>query len=779
MKSPSKNGILAVLTLLFFSKPVLATDTPFMIVPKGDMTYSQLQQLAQAGWLTEGDVAPGELTRFDVARLVVKAERNSNEFIVAQAQATPSSEDMLLPPPPEEGSTGTATKLSGEEGPTTLTPAQKAAARAAAEKSLRSLEEAYQYELKSVKDQFNSLETQANQVDADQYDLRKHLKGITQYPTLAIHGTGRAFGLSQQYSGNDPSFAGDPGVPSSLFTPGVRETLGYLDLNPVGQVSKEVKWNLILRLGSTFNPNDSPSFALRRITMDFNPPWLSATVGDFDEAYTPFTLWNRNTLDLNWMPEMWARQDDYYKYESFLNHEPYWPFRGLKLGESLMWPESDLVQSLKTSVFVDMIQEGFIDNGGYYVGPDQYTSWLIGGMAALKSPKWWSGTMSWQAGVDFYGIILDEPLNSVQPSPGYNPNDINTWAHQYLIGSVKPDVKAGLGDDVYVGATGEYAFSSYQDNKMNPNSVTSDFAFMGGPYLKFDNSSISVNYLYVDPYYYSPLAQTRQDAVTQLPETASQVSPWLFEAPLRSQYFLAGVPRASAIFGFYDRTVDNVFPYGMATPNRYGVGLDMDVQALKQNSLKIKGSAYLVSEIQGNLVLDSTGNYNLVDALTGSTRSFTYLNFGPSFNLAPYIGFERDLEVGVNFRYEETDSLLGTLTSTWVIGGVRADVLPVWEISAAFSERDANGTDEGYGNTQNTLWARYPFLFDTTDIGQYQPFTVSGSVQSLSLTNSFRVNQNSSIYLDYVWTTGNMLPTNPNQGTVNNSFAEVSYEVKF
>ena len=765
---------MAAFSVFSFAKPLQATEDPFAEVPKGVPAYSELQQLAQAGWLSGQDVAPADLTRFDVARLVEKAERHSGEIVVAQATSSPG--DMLLPPPPEEGSTGTAAKTEAEAGPTTLTAAQKAQARAAAEKSLHNLEEAYQYELKMVKDQLKSIQDEAAQVDSDQYDLRKHLKGITQYPTLAIHGVGRAFGISQQFSGNDPSYVYDPSVPSGLFTAGVRSTLGYLDLNPVGQVSKEVRWNLILRLGSTFEPNDTPSFNLKRITMEFNPPWLSATVGDFDEAYTPLILWNRNTLDLRWTPEMWARQDDYYKYESFLNHEPNWPFRGLKLGESLMWPDSDLVQSLKASAFVDMIHEGFVDNGGFYVGPDQYTSWLIGGMAALKSPKWWAGSMPWQASLEFYGLILDEPLNSVQPTPGYNPNDLNSWAHQYLVGSVRPDVKAGLGDDVYVGATGEYAFSSYQDNKMDPNSVTSDFAFMGGPYLKFGNSSISVNYLYVDPYYYSPLAQTRQDAVTQLPEATSELSPWLFEAPLRSQFFLNGVPRASAIFGYYDRTVDNVFPYGMATPNRYGVGLDMDVQALNQNALKIKGSAYLVSEIQGNLVL-SGGNYALVDAPTGSTRSFTYLNFGPSFNLAPYIGFERDLEVGVNFRYEETDSLLGSLTSTWIIGGVRADVLPAWEISAAFSERDANGTEESIGG--NTLWARYPFLFDSTDAGSYQPFTVNGSVQSLGFTNSFKVNRNSSIYLDYVWTTGNMLPTNPNQGTVNNSFTEVTYEVQF
>ena len=258
-------------------------------------------------------------------------------------------------------------------------------------------------------------------------------------------------------------------------------------------------------------------------------------------------------------------------------------------------------------------------------------------------------------------------------------------------------------------------------------------------------------------------------------------SPDLFSPLLRNQYFLSSLPRAGGIFSFYDRTQDNTFPYGLATPNREGVGGELDIKAFQKDALKIKGSVYFVNEISGNLVVNSSGNgYVPVDSPSGTTlvpvRNFTYVNIGPSFNFGPAFGMDRDLEIGTNVRYEQTDSELGTLTSTWVIGGIRADILPVWEFVLAYGWQQANGTEAGYNGT---LWARYSYLYDNSDLGSYAPVTVNGTNQSIRVSNNFKVNKNSTIYLDYDYTTGNLLPISANQGTLNNQFAEVTYEVRF
>ncbi|HTC22267.1 MAG TPA: hypothetical protein VK859_15525, partial [bacterium] len=591
-----------------------------------------------------------------------------DEIVVAQA-------DMDIPPPPDANAPASSNDTIA--APTTQTEATAAAndeaARAQAIKSLNSLEEAYQYELKLVKDKVQALTDKVNDIDAQQYDLRKRIKGISQFPTIAVHGLGRFLGYAQQYSGN---YSG-----VTFTEPGSRLTFGFLDLEPEGTVSKEVNWDTILRIGSTFEANQSPTFDLRRITMNFNPPWFSAKVGDFDESYTPLTLWNRNDLDLAYQPEMWARWDDLTKYESFLNNEPNWPLRGLKIGSDIMWPDSSVVDELKGSVFVHMIRNGFNDNGGWYIGPNEFTDLVFGGTAEVKSQKWYLGGISVQAAVDTYGLIYDEPLDTEQPGSPYNAFTPSTWAHQYLLESVKPDLKVGLGGDLYVGGTMEYAGSSYQDNKQNPDSVFTDFALLGGPYVQFGKSRISLNYLNVGPYYYSPLAQTRQDAVTTATSFLNYLqSPDLFDPLLRNQYFLSDLPRAGEIYGFYNRALDNTFPYGLATPNREGFGGELDVKTLENDALKVKGSVYFVQEISGNLVVNTAGTgFVPVDSPAGTTlvpiRNFTYINLGPSFNFGHFIGFERDLEVGTNFRLEQTNSDLGTLTSTWIIGGIRADVL--------------------------------------------------------------------------------------------------------
>lgn len=766
----------------------------FSTVPVGDITYTQLRQLVEAGFLSPGDLAP-TLTRYDVAELILKAE--SQEIVVAQADAIP-------PPPSDNSSSSNATSTSPANSSSTTKPAgsndmelpspgdvigpnsaaeatapatvdtgaQEEAARLEAIKSLNSLEEAYEFELKLVKDKVDALSGKVDDVDAEQYDLRKRIKGISQFPTVAVYGYGRAFGLADQFYEN--------GV-TGLF--GDRASFGFLDLNPTGTVSKEVKWNAIIRLGSNLESDTPGEFVLRRVTMDFNPPWFSAKIGDFDESYTPLMMWNRDSLDLAYKPEMLARQDDYAKYESFLNDEPNWPLRGLRIGTDVMWPDSTVLDELKSSFFAHMIRNGFNDNGGWYLGPNEFTDWIFGGTVKAASPKWYLGGISAQATIDTYGLIYDEPIDTEAPGSPYGPFDPSTWAHQYILGSVKPDLKVGLGDDFYVGGTMEYANSSYQDNKQASSSVFTDFALLGGPYVQFGNSRITLNYLNVGPYYYSPLAQTRQDSVNPLDPTYN-FWPDFFMPTVRNQYFLSDLPRAGGIYGFYDRTVDNTFPYGLATPNRRGFGGEVDIKTLEKDSLKVKGSAYFVQEISGNLVVNTAGTgFVPVDSPTGTTivpvRNFTYVNVGPSFNIGPYLtGFNRDLEIGTNIRYESTTSELGTLNSFWIIGGVRADVLPVWEVSVAYSSRTANGVEAGYNGT---LWARYPYLYDNSDLGAYTPISVDGKDTSLQISNGFKINRNSTLYIDYSFSTTNMvqLTSLPLPADLTMNFGEVTYEIKF
>jgi hypothetical protein len=178
------------------------SDRLFETVTMSDVTYTQLKKLAKVGFLTDADSAY-PLTRYDVARRLLKAREKAGEIVVAQA------DDMELPPPPGEGEVSdTSSSSSGSDelmapGESSAAAPTQTDAEAIAEalKTLRTLEEAYKWAVDRVKGKLKTVQTKANDVDAQQYDLRKRLKGMDQFPKVAVHGTGRFYALSNQYSG--------------------------------------------------------------------------------------------------------------------------------------------------------------------------------------------------------------------------------------------------------------------------------------------------------------------------------------------------------------------------------------------------------------------------------------------------------------------------------------------------------------------------------------------------------------------------------------------------
>jgi hypothetical protein len=784
MKRTSKLAALLGLFGLTAAAPLWAADSTgvsdlFAVVQAQDATYAQLDQLEKAGLLPAGS-SRAPLTRYEVAEDILTAKNRYQQIALASDDAAmlPSVDDLSAAttsaPAPDAGTSASAAAAPVTESDEDL---QKAAL------SLGSLQEAYQYELKAVQGSKDSVLKDADGLNAAQYDIWKRLKGIEEYPTVAWHGLGRAFLINQQYYG-DTSALG-------LTHSSTHTQWAYLDFKPEGVVDKEIRWNIILRYQSQLESTQSAAIDLltvRRATMDYNAPWLSATLGDFDEAYTPLTLWNRDNLDLEYMPEMIAREDDTLKYESFLNDEPKWPFRGARVGTALLWPDSDLLDRFSVSGLASLIRNGFNDTSGqaFYFGPSNFSDFIFGAKAELKSKRWYLGGASVQLTLDGYAVVLAQPLGTNTPNSIYVQFNPDTWAHHYQTASEKHSIDIGLGDDASLGGTWENSEAVYQDDTRDNNKIVEDYAILAGPYFKFGHSKISLSFLHVGPYYYSPLAQTRQDDVTSTSLTAGgAVTPDLFTAPLVSQFFLNDIPRAGGIFTFYDRTQDNTFPYGLATPNRQGGGIDLDVKTLEKDALQIKGAAYLVQEISDNLVEQGTPGGYVPVAVDGTgaastpIRNFVYVNLGPSLNLAPSLGLTQDLIVGVNARFEQTSSSIGTLTSAWFLGGAQVGLFPWWEMAASYSDQEINGSEAGMNGT--TL-ARYSYIFDDSDLGSYSVFTINGSNQSLRLSSVFNIDRHSKLALDYDLTGGTAVPyvgALPPGQKVNNQYAEVTYEIQF
>ncbi|HVZ79313.1 MAG TPA: hypothetical protein VHE12_00780 [bacterium] len=803
MKPTSKPFLIPVLGLLLLAgagAQVSATERAglFSLVPQGDPAYTRLKALESDGLLAPGD-SKGPLTRFEMAERIFKAETKFKEVVVAQA-------DMDLPPPPPDAgaplppgdnaaNTANTGNASDSLSPAESLPLWKDPKKVEeAEKNLQNLQEAYDFELKLVRDQKDDLDAKLSKAEADQFDLWRSVRGITEYPSVSIHGVGRAMGIGQQYFGT---------YTNSFFdNTGNRQAFGYLDLEPTGSVSKELRWKGIIRLGSSFLPktsspslfnalgaSESPEIGssstfyndflqLRWVEAKFNPEYMSVSLGDFYEAYSPFTLWGRDSEDLFYKPEPMARWESIAKYETFMDRQPELPFRGLRIGTALGWPDSKVLESASASGFVHMIRQGFNDGGGgWYMGSNIFTDLILAGKGTIKSKKWYAGGMSWQVSADAYGIILDEPLDSTQPGSPYGQFNTATWAHQYMIGSVAPTLRVGVGDDVYLGAQYEGAFASFQDDKRNTDSTISDYAMSFGPFFQFGDSKVSLTYLNVGPNYYSPLAQTRDVA----PGNTLLVGPESLNFQPMSQFFLSSVPRAGAIFGYYDRTLDNVFPYGLATPNREGFGGEIDIKTLEKKSLRIRAAAYFLDEISGNFVVNSGGTgYTGLDTTAGGEvpkRNFVYFNLGPSIDIGPGAGLSTPFVIGTNVRFEETSSVAGTLDSLWVLGGVEAGLFPGWQVGGSFGTRSFSGSEMGIGGVPT---ARATYLFDNTDLGQYSVFTVNGYDNQLILSTTLETGRNTKVHFDYSFDWTNELPYDgPISGTLNNEFMELTYETEF
>jgi hypothetical protein len=747
-----------------FLRAQATTDRLFETVAKNDGVYGQLRLLANAGILDVSDAA-APLTRYDVAKRIQKARIKYDAIVVAMNAADvppPPEDDKALP---EAGNTSPGesnASVAGNEEVVVPKPKEVSIEEVAA--TLHTLEEAYSYELKALQDRVQALKDKADELETNQYATRKKLKSLLYAPQIAIHGLGRASAYGEKQYGD--AVSGPATVASS----------GFLDLTPVGIVSKELGWDATLRFYSGFKPDATDAISVRRISVRFDPPWLSMKAGDFEESYTPLMLWNRDAEDLRYEPEVYNRWKTQSLYENYLDQEPAFHFRGFKVGSSVMWPDSNILESVSASTFAHMIRNGLDDteaSTGWYFGPQMFSSWLFAGTAEVKSKKWFLGSKTLQATVDAYGVQARDLLGTDTPGSTYVSDESATWAHRYQVGSLKPDLRFGLDAEHSVGIQGEYAFSRYRDDEMDAAKTVDDFAVLGGPYLKAGDSKLQFNYLNVGPYYYSPLAQTRQSSY--VPNSAGTA----FNLQYPS-YTMSDINRPGSLYGFFNRTWDETFPYGLATPNRKGFGAELDLKALKRDAFKLLGSAYRVEEITSDLVLNpAQDGFVPVDDPLGKIpppiRQFTYVNVGPSMDFGPMVGFSRKIELGSNARYERTNSSIGTLESLELLGGLRVGVLPFWDVEASFEHRRINGLESGY---DGTIFARYPYLYDNQDLGDYSIFQIDESVKRWNLSCDFKVTSHSDIWLDYQFSQDDYRESNHVYRTFYQKLG-TQYEVRF
>jgi hypothetical protein len=732
-----------------------ASPSLFAVVPAGDPTYAQLQKLSGWGYLPKSEV-DSSLTRYEVADLILRARRNYDEsklIHVAQADLDLSQPETTVVHHDKSQSAGTdaAGTTSADAGSDlglSDASAESAPKEEDVEKTFTSLQQAYEWELSQVKDQVKSLQDRVAKMDEQNYKLWKDIRSLTNQPSISVHGFGRSWSWSDKTYG--------PLVPYP--TSNIADKT-FLEINPYGVISKELSWNAVMQVNTDLTSNSSAtSLTLSRLSIKLNPSFMSVTFGDFDLSWTPFTVWSRDCdNDFMYTPGYFERQDQYVRYPNYINNPPDMPFRGVKVGTSVMWPDSDILDSFKVGAFAHMLRSGYAS--GY--APFRYSGWILGAMSEIKTKKYFT--------LGAYGLLFDEPLDTDDPSAVYLSSNASTWARQYRVGSLTPKLEFEANNDYSVGAEGEGALSNYWDDKYDTGRKVEDWSIWGGPFVKYKQSSLSIKYLNVGYGFYSPLAQDRQ---------RDDLSDTLMTEPivLSNNIGTDALGRPSALFKFYNRTTDNVFPYGLATPNRKGFGGNLDWKALDKDALTLKAMIYAVQELSDNFVVNKAGtSFQTVDSYNGliPERKFLYINFGPHLDLSSLLSIKRRLDLGLNVRSESTKSDIGTLNSTMFQLGFGVGITGWMDAELAVR----TGSFKGREMTYEGLYARTCYPYDNSDLGLYSPTDLNGTDKTGVLSLIFKIDRHSKLVLDAMSEkSSSAVATTPTQTTQS---LDMVYEITF
>ena len=656
---------------------------------------SRMEVLIDSG-LAEKPLKPlKNMTNLEVALLTKKAA----EIVVAQAD--------IMPPPP-----------MGDEPALPVPQAPAAQAPVAATSSASALSLNQQTEVsKSVKDLVEEFKVELSAMDMDVakledriYDQQHRAEKFAAQQQDLLKRTGTtAGGFSRGYwntyrgYGNNPAF-GNPDYNGIMFEDFILKSV------PV----PFVLFNLDLRLKRSIGMYYADPLVtigqieLKNISLTSSTEVGNVTAGDFYQNYTPLTLWNAETPVRTLVePTSYYRNRKDLEELASEDRGPQLRLRGLNLSTD---------QTLGIPVLSSFHLQAM---GGEIMDPTLFTYGQIygGSQAALDF---------FEDNLEFKGtglLLMSDTSSSNVP---YIPGLSSTFAKRYDVGSLSSRAKVPIDKDFNLAADGEWAGSRYLDDVNNPQSLLQDWAMLINGSVNYQGVHATVKYLNNGSYFYSPGAQANRFD----PSTSggfSIVDDGLNGYP--NTLIFSGLNRPS--FAYFDRMVENMLPYGDATPNREGVVLGFLGEIGKDGWLKPQAS-YVVKmrEIQPNYVLTPAGN-SLMTVDTGLPTAFTRTYSG--YEGALTIDFAKALEgtpatcdIAADYKHQSTD--LGDGVNGFAVNSLVlcADVgpfpsIPLFDglvLSAAYERAQSTGHEYVLAGNPTTL-AYYASFLDNSALGHY------------------------------------------------------------
>jgi hypothetical protein len=596
-------------------------------------------------------------------------------------------------------------QLTKEAGETLMAQAPSAmpdSTQTAAGKSLGSLVEEFKKELAVMDLQVRKLE--------DRLYTQEHLNekfAAIQMEDLKRTGTnlsGGSRGWLNDYRGFGANAVYSPMDYNGIMTGDI-----VLKSVPVPFVLFNADLRMVRTIGLYYADPVTPQINLRWLSFTNANEICNLTAGDFFRHYTPLTLWNsENPVFTLTEPTSYYRVRKDFENLNLLDRGPDWHMRGFELASDQAMDKNPIISSFHAQVMAGELTSA---------GPFSFASEYAGSQASIRFLD---------DNVELKGVgllLFNDPDTANVP---YIPSIITTFAHTYQIGSLSAAATLPIDKDLDVKGNVEYAGSWYQDDSNNSQSVVQDWAMLVGGAFDVYGAHLTLKYLNNGPYFYSPGAQTNRfnpsgAGGTSLLDDGSN--------GFSSSYVFQGVGRPT--FMPYDRMVENMLPYGDATPNRQGLILGFAGEFGKDGWLKPQGSYVLnIQEVQPDYVLTPLGNSFLpVDTNTPGTQVRKFGGFEGALTLDLAKALDNPLKtllVSGDFKHETTD--LGNGASPFQVdnlilaldAGPFPDV-PLFEglvLSGSFEQAKAQGNEYVTGGNPSTL-ADYATYFDTGMLGQF------------------------------------------------------------
>jgi hypothetical protein len=653
--------------------PALADHGRLASTDRDEWINQAVNDMVLSGLAPDPEKNVDQMTNLEVAQLTAQASR----MVLAQADLN------LLPAPAMDAPSLPEPAVSSAPAPvlsTAASPAQVVPAR-----SFEQLVQEFAGELSAMGIQVDKVEQRLE--DAQ---FRDDIFASLQHKYLTRTGTevgGESRGFMYMYRG----FGNN-----AVYAPMDYNAAIYMQMDlrsvPVPDVLFNVSFRFWRSIGMYYQDPIQPTYQLRWINLAGYSGAATFQGGDFYKSYTPFTLWNFNAPVYNFVdPSSSQRVRNDAEDLLYLDHGNDWKMRGFQGSVGQAWATSWDLSSYHLESMVGVMQDP-----GDNIGSISFGNYFAGGQASL-------GFLQQNLFVGATGLLLwqDSASNQVPYLPGYPDN----FAKQYQVGSFWSKASIPFDDKVKLTGGVECAYSQYNDDSSDPTKQFQDWALSAEGGIEVYGLKLSTKYLNVGPYFYSPGAQTNryspdQSAVGYMTNNLTGLDD--SAVGLLNQSPFQGVNRP--YFAPYDRTAENILPYGDSTPNRSVFLLGLSGSIGQKGWIQPQASLVInAQEIQPNYVLNTLGTGILpVDSQSVSSVGRTFgggeaaltLHFAKMANLSG-----KTLDFQIDYKNQSTNLGIGAPAFTSNTFITAADFNIPWKLvapiiwSAAFEQTQSSGSE--------------------------------------------------------------------------------------